>query len=296
MTVLMQVLTLFVLMLCGLTAAKTRMLDDRGFGAINAFVLNFALSGLILSTMQQDMDPALLGELAWMFVLSCACMALGGFVACRVFVREPEERRAVLVNLCTLSNCAYMGYPIITAALGAEALLYAVLYSAAFNLLTWTLCAYFFGGCRAVQPRYLFRNPSLIAVLFGFVLLITGWRLPTFLNDALSALGATTTPLAMFVIGARLTTLRPAHLRDTRLLLACLLRLVILPLPVLLLKLTPLSSTLVQVLYLCVAMPSAALTAMQAEQYHCDRDLASRGVALSTALSLVTIPLMLTLL
>ena len=43
-------------------------------------------------------------------------------------------------------------------------------------------------------------------------------------------------------------------------------------------------------------MPSAAVTVMQAEQYQCDSPLASRGVALSTALSMATIPLMLTLL
>ena len=40
-------------------------------------------------------------------------------------------------------------------------------------------------------------------------------------------------------------------------------------------------------------MPCAAMTAMQAELYDSDKELASRGGALSTALSIVTIPLML---
>ena len=42
-------------------------------------------------------------------------------------------------------------------------------------------------------------------------------------------------------------------------------------------------------------MPGAAMTAMQSELYQCDRELASRGVALSTALSMATVPLMLLL-
>lgn len=42
-------------------------------------------------------------------------------------------------------------------------------------------------------------------------------------------------------------------------------------------------------------MPCAATTAMQSEMYHCDNSLASRGVALSTAFSILTLPLMLLL-
>ena len=50
---------------------------------------------------------------------------------------------------------------------------------------------------------------------------------------------------------------------------------------------------MVSVLYICTAMPCAATTAMQSEMYHCDNSLASRGVALSTAFSILTLPLML---
>ena len=101
--------------------------------------------------------------------------------------------------------------------------------------------------------------------------------------------------LAMFVIGARLISLRPHHLKDTKLLLVCLLRLLVFPLAILLLRLTPLSRTVVDALYLCTAMPCAALTAMQADLFDCDKELASRGVAVSTALSLITVPVMLML-
>jgi predicted permease len=293
MTVLMQVLTLFILMLCGLIAMKTKLMNDRDMGMINSFLLNFALVGLVITKMQQDASPELLGDLVWMFVLSCLFMTGGGLLASRLFIREAAARKAVLISLCTISNCAYMGYPVITAAMGADALIYAVVFTVSFNVLSWTVCAYFFGGREAMQPARLLRNPSLIAVVIGLVLFLTGLRLPKFLNDALDALGNTTTPLAMFVIGARLISLRPRHLKDLKLLLACTLRLVLIPLCVLLLHLTPLSSTMVNALYLCIAMPGAAMTAMQAELFNCDKELASRGVALSTALSLVTIPLML---
>ena len=136
---------------------------------------------------------------------------------------------------------------------------------------------------------------GVIFTYIGLVLFLTGWRLPGFINDALSMMGNVTTPLAMFVIGARLIDLRFAHLQDWKLLLACALRLIIFPAAVLLLRFTGLPAAVVSVLYICTAMPCAATTAMQSEMYHCDNSLASRGVALSTAFSILTLPLMLLL-
>lgn len=295
MAVLLQVLTLFLLMMCGLGAVRTRLMDDRGISGLNALVLYFAQPALILSSMQQEADAQLITELAWVFGLACLIITMSGSIGHWLFRKEKPSRRSVLSHLCLVSNCGFMGYPVVTAALGEEALIYAVLYVAAFQLMSWTLGAYYYGGKEAVKLRELIKNPSLLAVALGLVLFLTGWRLPSFVNDGLTMMGATTTPLAMFVIGARLNGLHREHLTDKPLLGTCLLRLVVFPLLVLPLRLTPLPDTVVAVLYLCTAMPCAALTAMMAELYKQDITLASRGVALSTALSMLTIPLMLLL-
>lgn len=295
MQVLLQVLTLFLLMLCGFIARKSRMMGGEGFSALNKLVLFFAQPALILSSMQQSSSPELIRDLAWVFVLACAAMALSGFVALLFFRREAAPRRSVLTSMAMVSNCGFMGFPVITAALGEEALIYAVIYVAAFQLICWTLGAYVFGGRSAMRPGELFRNPSLLAVLGGLVLFLTGWRLPGFVNDGLSMMGSVTTPVAMFVIGSNLVGLTPAHLSDRPMLTACGLRLVAAPLMVLLLRLTSLSGLVVNSLFLCTAMPCAALTAMMAELYQADSVLASRGVAVSTALSMVTVPLLLSL-
>ena len=295
MQVLLQVLTLFLLMLCGFIARKSRMMGGEGFSALNKLVLYFAQPALILSSMQQSSSPELIHDLAWVFVLACAAMAVSGFVALLFFRREAAPRRSVLTSMAMVSNCGFMGFPVITAALGEEALIYAVIYVAAFQLICWTLGAYVFGGRSAMRPGELLRNPSLLAVLGGLVLFLTGWRLPGFVNDGLSMMGSVTTPVAMFVIGSNLVGLTPAHLSDRPMLTACGLRLVAAPLMVLLLRLTSLSGLVVNSLFLCTAMPCAALTAMMAELYQADSVLASRGVAVSTALSMVTVPLLLSL-
>jgi len=295
MQVLMQVLTLFLLMLCGFGAAKSKLMDEKHIAGLNTLVLSFAQPCLILSSMQRDRSPDLIRDLLLVFVFTCIIIAISGLIAHRLFRKEPTDRRAVLTNLSMVSNCGFMGYPVITAALGEEALIYAALYVSAFNLMSWTLCAYYFGGREAMRPAQLLKSPSLLAVIAGMVLFLTGWRLPGFVNNALSMLGDTTTPLAMFVIGTRLVSLRREHLTDRSLLGVCSLRLVIFPLAVLLLTFTPLPKMVTSALFLCTAMPCAALTAMMSELYDSDRALASRGVALSTALSMITVPILLLL-
>lgn len=296
MQVLMQVLTLFLLMLCGFLASKSRMMEEKHLSGLNTLVLNFAQPCLILTSMQRDRSPELILDLLLVFLLACLIIAASGAAAHRLFRHQSPQRRAVLTNLSMVSNCGFMGYPVITAALGEDALIYAALYVSAFNLMCWTLCAYYYGGRSAISLKQLLKCPSLLAVLGGMLLFLTGWRLPEFVNHAMSMLGDTTTPLAMFVIGARLVGLNPEHLKDRPLMAACGLRLLVCPLLVLLLSFTPLSKQVVATLYLCTAMPCAALSAMMAETYQSDATLASRGVALSTAMSLVTIPALMLLL
>ena len=294
MQVLLQVATIFLLMMMGFSAMKLRVVDGRGVSMLSAVVLYFAQPCLVLGKMQQPVTPTLLMELGWMFVLTCVIMSVSGLIAWMVFRSQPHDRRAVLANLVMASNCGFMGYPVIIAAMGEDALIYAVMYVSAFNVICWTLGSYFFRGISAVSPRRIITNPTILAVLFGVVLLCTGWQLPGFVNDALNSMGGITTPVAMFVIGARLVGLRLSDLHDRSMLLACGLRLIAVPLLVLLaLRATPLPPQVTSALYLCSAMPGASLTAMQSDLYDCEKEFASRGVAVSTALSMLSVPLLL---
>ena len=118
MTVFLQVMTLFILMLCGLSAAKFKLLDDKGLRGLNALVLSFAQPALILHRLQTPASPELIGELLWVFALACGTIAIAGVISFRLFARDEQHRRAVLTSLSMLSNCGFMGFPIIIATLG----------------------------------------------------------------------------------------------------------------------------------------------------------------------------------
>ena len=297
MAVINQVLALIVLMGCGLFARKTGMIDGNGVRMINKIMVNFAVPALAIVKMQVDADAAMMQRILSMLFLSAAVIVATGLIGMAVFHREPHRRRAVYSAMSMFTNCGFMGFPMIIAALGEDALIYGVVYTASFNFLSWTLGVYIFGGIKAIQPGRIFKNATLWGVLIGMVLFFTGWRVPAFLETALTMLGNITSPVAMLLVGANLIGLSFVHLKDIKLLLACLLRLIILPAIILfVLRWFGVDEMLVRVLYLVTAMPVAASTPMIASLCDGDEQMASRGVALTTGLSLATIPLMLLLL
>ena len=148
----------------------------------------------------------------------------------------------------------------------------------------------------AVSIRRILKVPSLMAAILGMALFVLGIRLPGVLFDAMEAMGSVTTPLAMFIIGTRLTQIRMNDFKDVKLLTTCALRLLVFPLVAYaLLTLCGFGGMVRNVVTLCTAMPCAAQIVMQAETYKGDGALASRGVAVSTLLSIATIPIILLL-
>ena len=96
------------------------------------------------------------------------------------------------------------------------------------------------------------------------------------------------------VIGYSLTKINIGELiRDTRLVIFAVIKQVIIPLVgMLVVKALVKEQLLVDVLFIILAMPVGSMVAMFAEQYCEDSKLASKGVALTTVLSVLTIPLL----
>lgn len=296
MSVVSQVMVLFLLMLCGLLAAKARWIKEAGIEGLNQVLVNFSLPSLIVEKLQRDADPGLMPQLFSVFWMAGVAILLCGLIGWLVFCRERPDRRTIFTGMAMFSNAGFMGFPVLMAAYGEENLIYGIIYVAIFNILCWSVGILLFDR-KALSAKKILTIPSLAASVLGIVLFAVGVRLPAMVCEALNLMGGTTTPLAMFIVGTRLSRLQASDLKDVKLLLACALRLIVLP--ALIYFLTGLAGAAEMVratVTLCTAMPCAAVQVIQAETYHGDAALASRGVALSTALSIGTIPLMLMLL
>lgn len=297
MQVLTQVLVLFLIMALGCGAARGRLIGHETFQGINKLVLYFTLPCLSFIKLQQDYDPGRMGELGLTFLLATAAMLFCGSIGLMLYRKQPKSRWPVFMHLIMFSNCGFMGYPIISAALGEGSIIYAVMYVASFNLLTWTVGVYLYAGVQGVTLKSVLLNPTLLAVVAGILCFVGSVRLPTAILSAMTMLGDTTTPLTMLVVGSHLSSLKVRDLKDWTLLGTCLLRLLLLPMLLLgIMTLLHVPEPVKATIFVCSAMPGAAVTAMQAEYFHGDSALGSRSVAVSTALSVLTIPAVLMLL
>ena len=138
------------------------------------------------------------------------------------------------------------------------------------------------------------RHPCIVAVVLGMVLLLTQCPLPTFLGNTIKSVSICNTGMSMILIGAIIgsSDINLRNLLDRDTVLYCLIRLGIIPLLVLLACRVARVNDFVTIISVILSgMPMGGTTAILAEKYNGDSAFASKCVAVSTALSLITTPL-----
>ena len=143
-------------------------------------------------------------------------------------------------------------------------------------------------GCAAenIHP------PCILAVVVGMVLMASQLPLPGFLGRTVKSLSNCNMGVSMILIGAIIGSSRMGKLWDKDCFLYCLIRLGLIPAAVLLgCRLCGAESLVTGVSVVLAAMPMGGVTAVLAEKYGGDSAFASKCVAVSTVLSLITTPL-----
>ncbi|MBR5287401.1 MAG: AEC family transporter [Clostridia bacterium] len=290
MSIASQCAILFIIVLTGVFCRKRGFFTDEVIRGVTQLVVNITVPALTISSMQRPFDRAVLvGVLQTMLfttLITFLSLALGLFL----FRKRPHDRRAVMANITTFTNCGFMGFPIILA-VNPDWMIYAVTFSSTNCVFVWSLGAMLFADRSAVNMRKILLNPNIIAALLGFVLFLGSFSLPAIANESLSLIGGMTTPLTMLLIGTRVCGIRLSELGERDYHIAAFLRLIAVPLAVyvLLLPIT-LSDAVRGVLFLLTAMPAGTVIAMLAEVYDSDAVFASRAIAWTTLLALATVP------
>lgn len=137
-------------------------------------------------------------------------------------------------------------------------------------------------------------NIGVIACIAAMLLYFLQTPVPSFLQAFITNLGNLTAPLSMMIIGASLAQMPLKELfLDKKLLLFSLVKLLLLPAVwMIMVNRVAEQEILRGVCLVMMATPVGSMTAMLAQQYGGDYETASRGVALTTVLSVITMPLL----
>lgn len=303
MDVTSQVLVLFFLILIGYGARKLNAIEDGAVGPLSSFVINVSLPALIIVSLQRPFSRELLGEAGLSLGISFAMYAFSfGFAAFYPsLIRADGKSRGVHRYAVVFSNVGFMGFPVVEAVLGPEALFHLAMYNIPFNFLAFSIGAWLIAkdGRRPFRISWkIFINPGVLATVVGFVLFLSSVSLPPTIYKTLKMAGDITSPLSMIAIGAVLARIDPRKVFGSwRIYATSVVRLAVLPaLLAAALYAIGLRGLLFSLPVLITAMPVAANTTIMASVYDGDVESASAMIFISTLACIVTIPLVATLL
>ena len=298
MLLLQQMIVLFIFMGIGFYCGKNGFISDSSAKTLSFIVVNIANPAMILNAGLSDEASIQGKELAFMFLLAIGVFAfliLLGYIIPPI-LRVPAEDIGPYKVMIIFNNIGFMGFPILQAAYGPQSLLYASLFLFPFNILIYTYGI----ACmrKNSQEKESFDlskavNVGTIACAVSLIIYIFGIPVPDFLKTTASSLSGLTGPLSMMVIGQSMINMKAKEMfGDIRLFIFSLIKLVAVPVVgIMILKLFITDELILNVCYIMLATPVASMAAMLAQQFDGDYKLASKGVALTTILSVIMIPL-----
>lgn len=302
MLLLEQMVVLFLLMGIGFYCYKKGMITDESSKRLSAIVVNIANPAMVLTGCMGDskIKGQELLQVAFLIVL-----IYGTLLILALFIPKllniPARSAGTYRAMTIFSNIGFMGFPVISALYGREALLYASLFTIPYNVLIYTygVSAMTTGaGGKEESGKMGFSwnrvlNAGVIACIITIIVYLLQLPVPTFVETTVTHLSNLTAPLSMMVIGASLATINLKKLfTDVKLLLFSAIKLLIIPVAgVLIIRQFVSNEMICGVCMVMLATPVGSMTAMLAQQYDGDYEMASKGVALTTVLSVITMPI-----
>ena len=282
----------------GFLLIKAKLVKDEhipSFSKLLMFVCQPCIT--IYSFRKVEFSPESLKNLGICFALA---MGLQLGMVLLYFVLLKRKRNDIVwrvVNLAAvLSNCAFLGIPILEALLPdhPEALAYSSVFGVAMTLIGWSVGMYIISlDTKYIKPKKLLLNPGTVGFAIALIMYFFSIKLPVGMEDMLTLLGRMSTPLCMIIMGMRLATVKIKDVFcDWRQYLAMALNQLIFPLIAFcIMYFMPISPIIKQSVVILCACPVASMVQNYAELVGEGNDKAANMVLLGTMLSIITVPL-----
>jgi len=261
------VFTLILIVIVGILLRRLHVLSTQDATSIRKFVFNVSLPALTFISLYSNPIPM---KALWLIPGVIVIQAVGYLTFRLVPMRYRET-----VFSGFLGNTGFMGYPVVQAILGQEALPLAVIYEQTHSFMVFSTWIH--------KNLRSFINPPLVAMLLALVLKRA--PLPQFFTDACKLVGNSTSPLAMLFVG-----LNVELDFNWRALIAAGIKLIAIPAMALALTLVlPVTGDIRSAFIIQSAMPTMVASVVYGAQIGLDVQKLSRNVVVSTLLFPLTI-------
>lgn len=299
MVVINQMVQLFIVIALGYILNKIGIFDSILNKKLTTLLLNVTTPALVLDSVLSNDNTSSLSEVGMVFLVSFAIFAILPIISFLLvkIMRIPKKQQGLYMFMTVFSNVGFMGFPVMKAIFGNEAVFYTAIFNMGFNLLVFTLGIVMmsYGSQEKIQldiKKVL--SPGVVASIFALIIYFTHMTFPSVIANTCSMVGNITTPIAMLLIGSTLASMPIKEVfNDLRVYPYAIIKQIILPMllfPVMDLLIA--DKFLLGISFIMVSMPVANSAVLFATEYGGDVKLAAKTIFMTTLLSVATIPMM----
>lgn len=300
LAIFLKTLPFFGLIALGYWAGRTRFFTEEATAYLTKFVFYFALSAMIFRfAANLDVSEVFDWTFIWAYLWATALVyAIVTFVA--QWRRLSVAEAAVEAQVGVIGNVGFLGIPMLAVLLGEQAVGPVVMVLAVDLLVFGSLIVILITGSRdgRVSPKILktvglglLKNPMIMSLAAG--LLVSGFSvpIPVPVNEFLTILGAAATPGALFAIGASLASKSAERVSVAAWLTTSKLFLHPAAVALAAFVIFPVEPYAASVMVAAAALPVAGNVYIIAQHYGVAPQRVSAAILVSTAISIVTVSL-----
>lgn len=298
MILLKQMIVLAIMMGIGYFLAKKDILDPKTSKKLSWIVVNICNPALMISAALAENTLPKETLLKSVYVAGgfyVILLVLGFFLP---YILKDKTNKVYSMML-VFGNVGFMGYPVLASMYGPEAVLIASIFNIYYGVLIYTYGIMIISGKKfEVKNLKMLFNSGIVAAVIEIIIFVTGIKLPEFMTKSFDMVADLTAPVSMMIIGATFVGLSLKKLiKDWRIMVFSLIRMIIVPIALFpLFKLCSKDEMFLGVCLVMAAVPVGSMNVMLANQYGGNTETSSKGVAFTTLISVVTMPLLFMLL
>ncbi|MBM7703292.1 AEC family transporter [Metabacillus iocasae] len=298
MDFLQVLLPIFGIFALGFIGQKTIGFDTKTISKMSLYLMSPILTFQTFYTNSLSMTYVYLG-----IFLLILCFTIIGIVYLIGFIKQyPTNELCGMILASAFMNNGNYGTPVVLLVFGAIGLDIAIVLMVLQQLIMCTVGVYyaakgspeangFRSALRAVQ-----RMPIMYGAALGIIFQYMNIPLSNPIQEAVSLVASATIPTIMIVLGMQLANIKIKNLAINKLSFSLSLKLFLSPVIAFIITLfLPVDEMTKQIMIIIAAMPSAANTTMYALQFDTDTDFVSSSTLISTCLSLLTLPIVLSI-
>jgi malate permease and related proteins len=301
-TIIKSIISLFIIMLVGVYGGKKQIITTEVNRGLTDILLQIALPFMIISSFSFSYDEAIKGNIIKTFCYSFLAYIIIGIVS-YILTKPIEKEKRVIIHFANIfTNTGYIGFPILNAIYGAEAVIYGSIFNVFFTVFLWTYGIMIFKG--RIEKKELRQeilksllNPSIIAVYIGIIMIVFNIKFPDVIRTTINSIGNMTAPMSMIIVGAISSNVSiKGHLKDWTIYYGIITKIIIIPAALFIISLLIRDRSIVSnSIIILASMPPAIMTSIFAERFKIQKDYATIIVVLTTLLSIFILPILLKL-